>query len=281
MSSVQLSHQSNPYLINIGVADKARAASLNLIFDPHSVNFFPFDKIHNNDKILFAGCGNGQLVVEIAKGIKERGLEVTIVAFDNSEQQLTCARAYASLEKVNDIDWRLQDIHNLDDLKGQFNVVHVRFLLNHLSDAKLATQLLCDTLTDNGIFIGEEFASDEVDVSPNLPKYTDAIEGWLKLVRFQHSTQKSDMAFAKHLPDILRNNNMIVTTQLQPNPIASNERQKNVFPECMKNAYRIFPPELHHTIPDITAALENIRDSQECSINFQHFAQIEAKKVTV
>jgi SAM-dependent methyltransferase len=279
MSCVQLGHQSN-YLINVGVADKARATSLNLIFDPYSINFFPFEKIHDDDKILFAGCGSGRLVIEIAKEIRRRNLDVKIVAFDISEQQLACARDYAEQENEYNIDWRLQDVHNLEDLKGQFNVVHSRFLLNHLSDAGSVTELLCNTLRDNGIFIGEEFAGDEVDVYPNLPEYTDAIGEWLKGVRLNQSIQQSDMAFAKYLPGILENNNMIVTRELQPNPTASNEMQKNVFPECMASAHRIFPTELHHMIPVITAALVNVRDAKECSINFKYFTQIEAIKIT-
>jgi ubiquinone/menaquinone biosynthesis C-methylase UbiE len=279
MSHIQPNLSSN-YLTNVGVADKSRAASLNLIFDPYSLHFFPFDKLSDNDKILFAGCGNGQLVVEIAKEIKMRGLKVNIVAFDISEEQLTCARQYAEQENEHNIDWRLQDAHDLKDLKGQFNVVHARFLLNHLPDAPEVTELLCSTLTDGGIFIGEEFASDEVEVSPNLPEYTDAIGEWLKEVRLLHILQKSDMAFAKHLPEILKNNNMLVSRELQPKPSASDEKQKNVFPECMAYAHKVFPADLHHTIPIIIAALEKVRDSKECSITFNYFTQIEARKIS-
>lgn len=88
---------SKSYLMHVGKADSIRASSLNLIFDQFSVDFFPFDKIHDGDKILFAGCGNGQLVVEIAKRLKDRN--VKIVAFDISSKQLECAREYAENEK--------------------------------------------------------------------------------------------------------------------------------------------------------------------------------------
>lgn len=272
------SKPAQPYLINVGDADKMRAAALNLIFDPHSINFFPFDKIKSGDKILFAGCGNGQLVVEIAKEIKKRNLTVEIVAFDISQPQLDCAQKYAKQENIHEINWKLQNVHNLDEFKGQFNVVHARFLLNHLADANVVTEMLCDTLSKDGIFIGEEFGGDELDVSPALHEYTEAIYEWVKGVRLQHTLQKSNMAFAKHLPEILRNKNMVVTKEIHPNPVASNVEQKNVFPESMANAHRILPADQHAAIPFIKAALENVRDSKECSITFKHFTQIEAKK---
>jgi SAM-dependent methyltransferase len=279
MASAEFSaKQAQPYLINVGDADKMRATALNLIFDPHSIGFFPFDKIKSSDKILFAGCGNGQLVVEIAKEMKMRNLNVQIVAFDISQPQLDCAQKYAEQEGVHVITWKHQDAHNLEEFRGQFNVVHARFLLNHLADADVVANMLCDTLSENGVFIGEEFGGDDVDVLPQSAEYIDTINVWLKGVRLQHMLQKSNMAFAKHLPEILRNKNMVVTREIQPNPVADNEEQKNVFPECMASAHRIFPADQCHTIPAIKAALENVRDSKECSIIFKHFTQIEAKK---
>lgn len=279
MAAVDFSSKPvQPYLINVGDADKMRATALNLIFDPHSIGFFPFDKLKNGDKILFAGCGNGQLVVEIAKELRRRNLSVEIVALDISQQQLDCARLFAEQENIQDINWKLQDVHNLQDFKGQFNFVHARFLLNHLSDAKLVTEMLCDTLSEDGIFIGEEFDGIDVDVLPESGEYRKAIDAWVDGIKLQHALQKSDMAFAKHLPAILKNINMAVTRELQPNPLAESKEQKNVFPECMASAHRIFPADKHHTIPIIKAALENVRDSKECSISFKHFTQIEAKK---
>lgn len=272
------SKQVQPYLINVGEADKTRATALNLIFDPHSISFFPFNKIKNGDKILFAGCGNGQLVVEIAKEMKTRNLYVEIVAFDISQQQLNCAQKYAEQENIHDINWKLQDVHNLNEFQGRFNVTHSRFLLNHLADAKLVTEMLCDTLRDGGIFIGEEFSGDEVDVSPESQEYIQAVQTWVQGIRLQHTLQKSDMAFAKHLPEILKNKNMVVIKEIHPNPQADNEEKKNVFPQCMASAHRFIPADQHHTIPIIKAALENVRDSKECSITFKHFTQIEAKK---
>ncbi len=273
------SQKHQPYLINVGEADKTRASALNLIFDPHSLDFFPFDKIKNHDKILFAGCGNGQLVVEIAKRIQTENLIIQLVAFDISQEQLNCAQKYAEQENIQNIQWKLCDAHQLEEFKGLFNIVHARFLLNHLAEAELVTKLLCTTLANDGIFIAEEFAGDELDVLPECNEYMKAVNTWVKGIRFQHILQKSDMAFAKYLPEILENIKMTIIRKIQPLPIADNIEQKNIFPlSLQQNSHRFFSLDKHHQIPAIIAALEHVRDAKDCSIIFKHFTQIEAKK---
>lgn len=274
--TVSLETPQAPYLINVGVADKKRADAMNLIFDPHSINFFPIDSISNGYKILFAGCGNGQLVVEVAKVLKERNIKADIVAFDISLQQLDCAQEYATQEEVEGISWVLHSANDLKEFEGQFNVVHARFLLNHLQNAELVTKLLCDTLVPNGFFIAEEFSGVDVDIFPQDPQYVKAVGEWIRGVKLQHTLQKSNIEFAKQLPNLLESYNMTVINVKSPNPAAHNVEQKNVFPECMTNAHRILPENEHDKIPEIIKELKIVRDS-DCSITFKHFTQVLAK----
>lgn len=283
------------YLIYGGEKDRARAAALNLIFDTHSLNFFPFEKLKDGNKLLFAGCGNGQLVIEIAKEANRRLLNVSIVAIDNNEAQLTCARQNEANERTIEmqvhhlafekifppIEWRFVDVEkNLKELEGQFNLVHTRFLLNNLSEtAEKVTKGLCDTLLQEGIFIAEECSGLEVDILSDLEENTQAIEPWLKMVKCQHARQKSDIAFARRLPDILKNNQMVMINESKPYPRATSTKEKNLFPQSMLNAYDILPPEEHSTIPSAVKALETLRDSGACSVGFGHFTQIEAIKL--
>lgn len=267
---------TQPYLIHVGKADQPRAASLNLIFDPYSSAFFPFDAVRNNDQILFAGCGNGQLVVAIAKELQRRQLTVQIVAFDIAQKQLDCAKAYAQESGIDHIRWERHDAHDLKQYRGQFNVVHARFLLNHLSDAELVTQKLCETLVEEGLFIGEEFSGSDVEVSSDDPEHRQAVQQWERMVRLQHIIQKSDMTFANRLPDILRKNALLVTHELKPYPRAQSVNEKNIFPACMDSAPLIFPNDEHENIARIRTSLERVRDHESCSITFKHFTQIQA-----
>lgn len=267
-----------PYLINVGKADQPRSALLNLIFDPYSIAFFPFDAVRNNDKILFAGCGNGQLVVAIAQELQRRQVTVEIVAFDISQKQLDCASTYAQESGIDHIQWKLQDAHALEEYQGKFNVVHARFLLNHLSDAELVTQKLCETLVEEGLFIGEEFSGIDVEVSSDDPEHRQAVRQWERMVNLQHIIQKSDMTFANRLPDILRKNAFLVTHELKPYPRAQSVNEKNIFPACMDSAHLIFPTDEHENIVRIRTSLERVRDHESCSITFKHFTQIQALK---
>lgn len=259
----------------VSKTDYSRAASLNLIFDSASIAFFPIDKVKNGAKLLFAGCGNGKLVIEIAKKIKE--LNVKIVAFDVSEQQLCCARTAAREEGLCDIVWMKHDIHNLTHFKGEFDFVHARFILNHLPTARQVTKDLCATLVENGIFIAEEFSGYEMDVNSKIGEHTSAIRAWEQGVILQHAKQCSDISFANKLPKILGKIGMQVIRQAKPNPVASTSEQKNIFPQCAANANRIFASVFHPAIEILENQLEFVRDSN-CSIIFKHFTQIEAQK---
>jgi 2-polyprenyl-3-methyl-5-hydroxy-6-metoxy-1,4-benzoquinol methylase len=266
------------YPINEGATQTHRDDSLNLIFDPHSLNFFPFDSLKNNDKILFAGCGNGELVIAIAKELLRRQITVEIVAFDLSHKQLECAKAYARESGIDHIHWELQDARDLKKYCGQFNVVHARFLLNQVANAHLVTQNLCEALAKDGIFIGEEFSGINVDVLGADPEHLEAVKQWERIVRLQHIIQKSDASFAERLPKILSDNALLITQYSQPEPKADYALQKQIFPSYMDRALIICPNDEHENINRIKTALEFLRDQESCSITFKHFTQIQALK---
>lgn len=255
-----------------------RAVALNLIFNPHSMAFFPFDSIRDGHRILFAGCGNGKLVVEIALELQKRRLKVEIVAFDFSERQLEQAKEAARKAGIAWIQWELQDAHDLEKYREQFDFVHARFLLNYAENAELITRMLCRVLADKGIFIGEEFSGIEVDLSSNVPEHVEALRQWVRIVRLQHLVQKSDMTFAKRLPDLLKQNDMLVTKEHQPHPKAALTQEKSIFPASMDDAHLLLPDAEHHQIDRTRLLLEEVRDLEGCSLTFKNFKQIQAKK---
>ncbi|MFV0339699.1 MAG: class I SAM-dependent methyltransferase [Parachlamydiaceae bacterium] len=120
------------YLMQTGKADLPRASAMNQIYDASSLNFFPFDKIKDGDKLLFAACGNGVLMVGILKRIKAKNISVT--AIDSSIEQLSCARALADSEGFSSINCQQRTINDLSELQGQYHLVHSRFVLNHLEN---------------------------------------------------------------------------------------------------------------------------------------------------
>lgn len=255
-----------------------RAASLSLIFNPHSIDFFPFQRVQNGDRILFAGCGNGKLVVEIALELQKRRLNVGIVAFDISQRQLELAKEVAKEAGIHWILWELRDAHDLENYRGRFQFVHTRFLLGYVENAEWVTRMLCGALADDGIFIGEEFSGIEVDLSPDTPEHKEALRQWTRIVQLQHLVQKSDMAFAKRLPDLLKQNALSVTKEHQPHPKAALAQEKSIFPASMDVAHLILPDEEHPHIDRIRGILEEIRDLDGCSLTFKHFRQIQAEK---
>lgn len=255
-----------------------RAAALNCIFNPPSIDFFPFHRVQNGDRILFAGCGNGKLVVEIALELQKRRLSVGIVAFDISQRQLDLAQEAAKDAGINWILWELQDAHDLEKYRGRFQFVHTRFLLGYVENAERVTHMLCGALANDGIFIGEEFSGIEVDLSSDTTEHQEALRQWARIVRLQHLVQKSDMAFAKRLPDLLKQNELTVTKEHQPLPKAALAEEKSIFPASMDDAHLILPDAEHPHIDQIRSLLEEMRDLEGCTLTFKHFRQIQAEK---
>lgn len=268
------------YQIPVGNADLSRAASMNLIFDRDSIEFFPFDKVQESAKILFAGCGNGVLVIEIAKKLKDRN--VKIVAFDNNEEQLNCARAEAEKEQVCDIEWKQHDICALDEYKGAFDIVHVRFVLNNVANAKQAIQELCKAVTENGLFIGEELSGCGVTTACHKIGHAEVMRAWEQGIQLLHINQGSDISFAKRIPKILIKERFTIENQRKPSPVAYTSAQKNAFSTGFSAiAKKTFSNFYYPSLSAIEEKLKQICECNDCIITIPHFTQILASKQAV
>lgn len=275
--SVTASNLNPNSLIQTGRADLPRASAMNHIFDASSVKFFPFDKIKDGNKLLFAACGNGVLMVEILKRIT--AANVSIVACDSSAAQLDCAKALAEANGFLSIEWKQGNLNDLSELQGQFNLVHSRFVLNHLPNAKAAVRQLCSTLAPGGHFVSEESGGFELEIESERPEHGEALRSWELMVGLQHFKQKSDLAFGKKIPKTLTKIQMKVHLNGASSIIASTSEQKALFAKSMQNAQHILTPQFMTIVPELTKRLEAIRDDSMCRVSFRNFTQILAEKI--
>lgn len=267
----------NPnYLIQTGKPDLPRASAMNHIYDDSSLKFFPFDKIKDGDKLLFAACGNGVLMVKILKNIRAN---VSVTAIDSSVEQLACARALAESEGFLSIDWQQQTIDNLSELKGQFNLVHSRFVLNHLKDPKAAVRQLCNTLLPGGHFVSEDIGGLELSTVSEQPEHTETLQAWEAMVGLQHIKQKSNLAFGMKLSKTLAKLQMIVRSQDISSATASTIEQKEMFVSSLKGAPLVLPSLFLAVVPEMERRLIALRDDPTCHIAFKNFTQIQAEKI--
>lgn len=218
----------NPsYLIQTGKPDLPRASAMNKIFDADSLQLFPYKRIKEGDKVLFAACGNGVLMIEILKRIQVTN--VSVVAIDSSEKQLECAKNLAESQGFLGIKWKQHSLNDLSELKDQFNLVHSRFVLNHLQKPKEAVKELCGTLTQGGVFVSEEVGGLDLYIESESLEQTEAIRSWELMVAIQHHKQKSDICFGKKMQKTHKKIQMHPLEEVIISAKASTREQKELF----------------------------------------------------
>jgi ubiquinone/menaquinone biosynthesis C-methylase UbiE len=265
------------YEIPAGRADRVRAEALNQIFDSHSIAFFPFHAVKDHDNILFIGSGNGRLVIQIVKKLVAENL--SIIAIDQNQEQVEFAKALANEHNVFNVKWLQLDLYNVSQLNQTFNLVHVRFTLDHLKEAKKGVRALCKVVAENGIFIAEEWGGHQVTVYNATEAQSNAMRAWEDGVILQHSNQQTDISVALKLATFLRKQNCRIVQIEKPNPLAKTCAQKNIFPQSFEALKKYYSPLFTKSLSKTTFELESIRDNDECFIKMDHFYQFQAKKM--
>ncbi|RFU26096.1 hypothetical protein B7463_g10242, partial [Scytalidium lignicola] len=81
-------------------------------------------------KILDVGCGPGSITVDLAKHVPQG--HVTGVEY--TPEPLVQARALAASQNVQNVDFTVGDIHQLEFEDGSFDLVHAHQVLQHVAD---------------------------------------------------------------------------------------------------------------------------------------------------
>ncbi len=98
--------------------------------------------------ILSAGCGTGQLALEIAQSIKSR-----ILAVDLSLASLGYARRKASEHGLSSIDFAQADLLELGAIGRTFDVVECSGVMHHLADLYAGWRILLPLLRSGGFML--------------------------------------------------------------------------------------------------------------------------------
>src|SRR5262245_23115287 len=122
--------QQNLYLIRGGVEGRERLRLLARIMRPTTLSLFDRVGVEARAICLDAGCGGGDVTLELARLV---GPEGRVVGCDIDETKLRLARAEAEENGVVNVEYRLADIGQ-SEASSEFDVVYTRFLLTHLSN---------------------------------------------------------------------------------------------------------------------------------------------------
>ncbi len=147
--SVQTEYEENPYprWVRIPLAERAATVARYLR------RKFPYAPLrHARDgemaKILSAGCGTGQLALEIAQGMNAH-----LLAVDLSRNSLGYAARKARELGLTSIEFVQADLLELGAIDRSFDVVECSGVLHHLADPFAGWQVLLSLLRPGGFMI--------------------------------------------------------------------------------------------------------------------------------
>jgi len=125
-----------------------QTASLRTIVSQH-FPYFNADKISDQPvNILFAGCGTGEQVVQVASNISSQN----ILAIDLSRNSLAYATRKAQEMGVTNAHFGQADILQVKDWDASFDVIFCTGVLHHMEDPSAGLQSLKGVAKENTLF---------------------------------------------------------------------------------------------------------------------------------
>lgn len=104
-------------------------------------------------KVLDVGSGAGIMTAWLAAQV---GGEGSIVAVDNSEEQLQVAKKRAKNLGLKNISFYVLSAYDVEQLESDFDAVYCRFLLHHLHSPRKAIKAYFNILKTDGFYFGQE-----------------------------------------------------------------------------------------------------------------------------
>jgi ubiquinone/menaquinone biosynthesis C-methylase UbiE len=141
--------QQTDYIIRGGVEGRERLRILSRVMQPTSLELLRRAGIRPGMACLDLGCGSGDLAFDLARLVGDSG---RVVATDIDEAKLAAAREQAAEHGLANVEFHLADI-TADRLDREFDLVHARFLLSHLSNPSAALSRIRNALRPRGIIV--------------------------------------------------------------------------------------------------------------------------------
>ena len=140
------------YIIRGGVQGRERLRIMARVLRPGTLMLLHRAGIKPGMTCLDAGCGGGDTSFDLAELVGPQG---RVLGLDLDETKLTLARHEAELRHLYNVQFRLSDIAQSEELP-KFDLVYARFLLTHMSDPTAIARRMRTLLYPGGVLVLED-----------------------------------------------------------------------------------------------------------------------------
>jgi ubiquinone/menaquinone biosynthesis C-methylase UbiE len=186
---------ADSYIIRGGAAGRERLRILARVMRPTSLALLARAGLEAGMEVLEIGCGGGDLAFDIARMVGSAG---RVLGTDIDQTKLDLAAREAAEHHLTNIDFQLANIAESAP-SGNFDLVHTRFVLTHLTEPARALQHIRAPLRPGGIVVLED-----IDFSGYFC-YPDCAALWRYVHLYTETTRRRgvDANIGPRLPSLL------------------------------------------------------------------------------
>ena len=140
------------YIIRGGIAGRERLRILSRVMRPTSLDLLQRAGLRPHMKVLEIGCGGGDLAFDIARIVGSAG---RVLGTDIDQTKLELATSEASEQGLTNVSFQFADITESAPA-NDFDLVHARFVLTHLTNPAQALAHIRAALCPGGIIVLED-----------------------------------------------------------------------------------------------------------------------------
>src|SRR5215211_6504631 len=150
------------YMIRGGQPGKARLRLIADVLRPSTRTLLQAAGIKPGMVCLDAGCGGGDVTLDLARLVGPHG---SVLGIDIDDVKLSLARQDAEHEQLTNVTFHGRDATTLD-AEGTYDLVYARFLLTHLRDPQMMLRQMVRAAKPGGAIVVEDINHDAIFCYP-------------------------------------------------------------------------------------------------------------------
>ena len=251
------------YIIRGGVSGRERLKILAAGLAPYTNSLLDDAGIAPGMGVLDAGCGGGDVSVELGRRVGDAG---RVVGIDMDIAKIDLAREEASARGVTNIEFRAADFM-VENIRGAFDAVYARFLLSHLKDPAAALKAMRAALRPGGMLIVEDVDFGGHFCHPPRASFDNYVAWYQEAAR----RRGADALLGRRLPELVAGAGFEKLNARAQNPAAFAGPIKQMAALTLS---AIADSVVAEKVADRTAVEESIRDLEEASADPSVFMSV-------